>query len=73
MKRLIENEIFWKALVWRFAISIPLSVLINYIYYHSFSLCLGVTITSNVVGSIAHYFFEVFWSKLWLLGSKKDT
>lgn len=67
MKRSLEKEIFWKTLVWRVFFSIPLSVLINYIFYHSITVVLGITVVSNIIGHIAHYLFEINWTKMWSL------
>lgn len=67
MKRSLEKEIFWKTLVWRVFFSIPLSVLINYIFYHSITVVLGITVVSNIIGHIAHYLFEINWTKIWSL------
>lgn len=65
MKRYLEQEVFWKTLIWRVGVSIPLSIIINYFYYNSISLVLSLTIISNVVGYIAHCIFEVYWYKIW--------
>jgi hypothetical protein len=70
MKRSLEKEIFWKVMVWRFGISIPLSMIINYFYYHSISAVISLTIISNIIGYIAHYLFEINWQKLWQIISK---
>jgi uncharacterized membrane protein len=70
MKKSLEREIFWKVLVWRILFSIPLSMLINYMFYRSISVVLELTIVSNIIGHIAHYFFEVNWPKMWSLINK---
>jgi uncharacterized membrane protein len=67
MKRSLEKEIFWKVLIWRLGISIPLTIIVNYFYYHSISVVLSLTIVSNVVGYIAHYLFEMYWDEIWKL------
>lgn len=67
MKRYLEQEVFWKTLIWRVGVSIPLSIIINYFYYNSISLVLSLTIISNVVGYIAHCIFEVYWDKIWYI------
>ncbi len=54
-------------MVWRVFFSIPLSILINYIFYHSITVVLGITVVSNIIGHIAHYLFEINWPKMWIL------
>jgi hypothetical protein len=65
VKHSSEKEIFWKVLVWRVGFSIPLTMLVNYIYFHSISLVIGLTIISNVIGYFAHCFFEMAWPRMW--------
>jgi len=65
MKDSLEKEIFWKVLIWRLVFSIPLTIIVNYFYYHSISVVLSLTIVSNVVGYIAHYLFEMYWDNIW--------
>jgi hypothetical protein len=65
MRQHLEQEVFWKTLIWRIGVSIPLSIIINYFYYNSMSIVLSLTIISNVVGYIAHYIFEIYWNKIW--------
>ena len=60
-----DKELFWKLLVWRFVFSIPLSMLINYIYYHSIEVMIGITIISNIIGYLVQYLFEINWPKMW--------
>ena len=42
----------------------PLTIIVNYFYYHSISVVLSLTIVSNVVGYIAHYLFEIYWDEI---------
>jgi hypothetical protein len=65
MNQLEDKELFWKLLVWRFIFSIPLSMVINYIYYHSIEVMVGITITSTIIGYLAQYLFETNWPKMW--------
>jgi hypothetical protein len=65
MRQYLEQEVFWKTLIWRVGVSIPLSIIINYFYYNSMSIVLSLTIISNIVGYIAHCIFEVYWSEAW--------
>lgn len=65
MKKPLEKEIFWKVLIWRLGLSMPLTIIVNYFYYHSISVVLSLTIVSNIVGYIAHYFFEMNWIGIW--------
>ena len=67
MKRSLEKEIFWKVLIWRLGLSMPLTIIVNYFYYHSISVVLSLTIVSNIVGYIAHYLFEIYWDEIWKL------
>lgn len=43
----------------------PLTMLVNYIYFHSVSVVVGLTIVSNIIGYVAHYFFEMGWPRMW--------
>jgi hypothetical protein len=72
VKHSSEKEIFWKVLIWRIVFSIPLSMLINYIYFHSIKVVIGMTIVSNIIGYIAHFCFELGWPKIWKIIVKKD-
>lgn len=73
MINLQKKEIFWKVLIWRLTLSIPLTIIINYLYYHSISVVISLTIVSNIVGYIAHYLFEIHWNYIWnLLGIIKE-
>jgi uncharacterized membrane protein len=65
MKKPLEKEIFWKVLIWRLGLSMPLTMIVNYLYYHSISVVLSLTIVSNIVGYVAHYFFEINWDSIW--------
>lgn len=65
MKKPLEKEIFWKVLIWRLGLSMPLTIIVNYFYYHSISIVLSLTIVSNIVGYIAHYLFEMYWDEVW--------
>jgi hypothetical protein len=65
MRQYLEQEVFWKTLIWRVGVSIPLSIIINYFYYNSMSIVLSLTIISNIVGYIAHCIFEIYWSEAW--------
>lgn len=65
MKNSLEREIFWKVLIWRLGLSIPLTMIVNYFYYHSISVVMSITIISNIIGYIAHYFFEMQWENIW--------
>ena len=47
----------------------PLTMLVNYIYFHSFTVVVGLTIVSNIIGYVAHYFFEMGWPRIWRLVS----
>lgn len=51
--------------MWRVAFSMPLTMLVNYIYFHSISVVVGLTIVSNIIGYVAHYFFEMGWPRIW--------
>ena len=47
----------------------PLTMLVNYIYFHSFTVVVGLTIVSNIIGYVAHYFFEMGWPRMWRFAS----
>jgi len=47
----------------------PLTMLVNYIYFHSFTVVVGLTIISNIIGYVAHYFFEMGWPRMWRFAS----
>ena len=47
----------------------PLTMLVNYMYFHSISVVIGLTIVSNIIGYVAHYFFEMGWPRMWRLAT----
>ncbi len=47
-------------------------MLINYIYFHSIKVVIGMTIVSNIIGYITHFCFELGWPKIWKIIVKKN-
>ena len=49
----------------------PLTMLVNYIYFHSISVVVGLTIVSNIIGYVAHYFFEMGWPRIYKFAASR--
>lgn len=56
-----NKEALYKALAWRFFISVPMSLFINYFLTHDVSTSINITIIGNVVGTILYYLYDKFW------------
>lgn len=69
----LKRELFWKVLIWRIGVSIPLTILINFMFYHSIATVLVLTVVSNIVGYVAQYIFELNWRSLWRVLNGKHT
>jgi uncharacterized membrane protein len=54
-------EAIAKALIWRFFIAIPLTLIVGYYYTHSLSIAMGITISGNVMSTIFYYLFDMAW------------
>ena len=58
-----RKEALIKALVWRFCVSIPSSFTIIFLFTGHIIGSLTVVVTLNIVQTIFHYFFELFWAR----------
>ena len=56
-----NSEAFYKALIWRFLIAIPLSLAVAYYYTVSFGVAFDITIVANVLSTILYYLFDIIW------------
>lgn len=56
-----NKEAVYKALVWRFVISIPISMLINYLLTDDIITSINITIIGNIVGTILYFLYDKFW------------
>lgn len=65
MGNFLKKEVFWKTIIWRLLVSIPVSLVLNYLYYNSFAMSITFTVLSNLVGYSIHIIFEEHWKTLW--------
>ena len=56
-----NKEAVWKALIWRLAISIPISMLINYLLTDDIGTSINITIIGNIVGTVLYFLYDKFW------------
>ena len=56
-----NKEAVYKALIWRFAISVPMSMLINYLLTDDIITSINITIIGNIVGTILYFLYDKFW------------
>ena len=59
-----KKEALAKALIWRLAIAVPVSLIINYIFIGSISTSINLTVVGNLVGTILYYLYDIMWFKL---------
>ena len=58
---LSSSEALAKALVWRFAIAIPLGTLITYLWIGEVWRSITLMVFMNVVFTVLHYVYELSW------------
>ena len=69
-----QREILCKTLVWRFAVAIPLSVMIAMFFVDDWIVSIEISIFSNIASTIFYYIYEVLWGKIWhFLSNKKKS
>lgn len=56
-----NKEAVYKALIWRFAVSVPMSMLINYILTDDIMTSINITVIGNIVGTILYFLYDKFW------------
>tara|TARA_R110002072_G_scaffold292613_1_gene461510 strand:+ start:189 stop:455 length:267 start_codon:yes stop_codon:yes gene_type:complete len=54
-------EALIKSLIWRFCLSIPVSLFITYLFLGSFLNSLALTATASFVSTVLYYLFDIFW------------
>ncbi len=54
-------EVLAKSLIWRFCVSIPVSLFITYLFLGSLMGSIALTATANFVGTVLYYLFDIFW------------
>ena len=55
------NDLIKRALIYRFFIAIPLSIIITYCFYGSFFNSLVFTLVINIISTISHYLFDKYY------------
>lgn len=58
-----KKEALVKALIWRFGVAIPVSIVIAYNYLGNMSEALELSIFANVVSTVLYWAFDLFWFK----------
>lgn len=56
-----NKEAAYKAIVWRFLISIPTSMVINYFLTDNIMTTINITVIGNLLGTILYFLYEKFW------------
>ena len=65
MHEVSRREAFIKALVWRFAVSIPVGFLLCFLIVGSLIKTVELTVVCNVVLTFLHYLYERYWGYFW--------
>lgn len=58
-----NREAIAKALIWRFFVAIPLSMIITLLYVGSMGVAVKITIVTNILSTILYYLFDIAWFK----------
>ena len=66
------KEAMIKAVIWRVFIAVPMSFMIVYIFFGNFYKSLELTIVANLIMTILHYIYELFWDKVWTKIERKS-
>ena len=67
MHEVSRREAFIKALVWRFAVSIPVGFLLCFLIVGSLVKTIELTVICNTVLTFLHYLYERYWGYFWSL------
>jgi uncharacterized membrane protein len=62
-KKFISRELFYKAIIRRTLVSIPMQILVVYLFTSSVKTTLSLTIVSNLIALFTDYVFEVLWKR----------
>ncbi len=56
-----KKEALIKSLIWRFAVSIPVSFLLNLIFLKEINASVALTVFGELAGIILYYLFDLLW------------
>ena len=56
-----KKEALIKSLIWRFAVSIPVSFLLNLIFLKEINASVALTVVGALAGIILYYLFDLLW------------
>jgi len=56
-----KKEALLKSLIWRFGVSIPVSLILNYIFLEEIFTSVVLTTLGAIVGIVFYYLFDLFW------------
>jgi uncharacterized membrane protein len=56
-----NKEAICKALIWRLAISVPVSMLINFTLTNDIATSIYITVIGNILGTILYFAYDKFW------------
>ena len=59
-----KKSLLIKALIWRFAIAIPMGMVVTYFFVRDFDLVATLTIVINIISTVLYYLYDILWSKL---------
>ena len=72
MHEVSRREAIVKALVWRFAISIPVGFVLCLMIVGSLIKTIELAVVCNIVLTIMHYLYERYWIYFWRLFDKHN-
>jgi uncharacterized membrane protein len=56
-----RKEAIAKALVWRFLIAIPVSLIVNYLFIGNIATSINLAIVGNFIGTVLYYLYDRTW------------
>lgn len=72
-KKFFSKELMVKTLVWRFGISLPLQMLVTYLFTSSIEVTLSLALISNLLALFSNYIYEILWKKYFKKRFKKNV
>ena len=73
MQEVSKREAFVKAMVWRFAVSIPVGFLLCLLIVGSLTKTIELTVVCNIVLTFLHYLYERYWGYFWAYFDRYDS
>ena len=58
-----RREAIVKALIWRFLVAIPISLIVNYLFIGNVATSISLAIVGNFISTILYYIYDRTWFK----------